>query len=412
MARLIMLRGPSPGTIYELNGDVVIIGRGSKSDIVIRDDEISREHCRLIRVMADYEVQDLNSSNGTFVDGQRLEGNRLLHNGNIIELGDSITMEYEQSASASEILAGDIQVSRPPAIEGTAPALTGKPHLILVSDFEPTQVFPMEERVIRVGRDLSNTIVIQDPEVSRFHLRLLLADDGYIIEDVGSTNGTLVNGLRITEPRHLKDGDTIEMGMTAQMRYTYQPDEAEFFPRAQHSPEATQPPVTFGTNKVETVKTNLLSATTKKDLRKSASFLGTGLAEGALKDHIFVAYARDEWEAVIAPLTVTLQDAGMSVWVDQYLVQGEDAWMEAIEQALHECWLMLVVVSPQALSSQYVKLEYRYFFNREKPIIPLQYKAVESMPPELSSARILRYDSNDPNRTFQRLIFEIIQMRQ
>jgi pSer/pThr/pTyr-binding forkhead associated (FHA) protein len=412
MARLIMLRGPSPGTIYELNGDIVTIGRGSKNNVIIRDDEVSREHCRLIRVMADYELQDLSSSNGTFVDGQRLRGNRLLHSGNIIELGDSITMEYEQTASASDTLARKTQEFVPAVQAENAPASTGKPHLILVSNFEPTQVFPLEERVVSVGRDLSNTIVIQDPEVSRFHIRLLLADNGYIIEDLGSTNGTLVNGVRLTEPRPLKDGDNIEIGMTAQMRYTYQPDNVPSIQSPQRAPTASLPPISLGGNRVETVKTSLLGATTKKEIRKGASFLGTGLQEGALKDHIFVSYAREDWETIIAPLTVTLQDAGLSLWVDQYLVQGEEAWMEAIEQALHECWLMLVVVSPQALNSQYVKLEYRYFFNREKPIIPILYKPIDALPPELSGSRTIRYDTNDPNRAFQRLVFEIMQLRQ
>ena len=71
------------------------IGRGRKNDIIIQDNEVSRVHCRLIRVLDDYEIHDLGSTNGTFVNGKKIdEGGWLLSGRSIIELGDSITLEY------------------------------------------------------------------------------------------------------------------------------------------------------------------------------------------------------------------------------------------------------------------------------------------------------------------------------
>src|SRR5215468_12707297 len=95
MLCLTMRRGPTPGTVYELDGEEITIGRGNKNGIVIRDNEVSREHCRLVRFSGNYEVSDLGSSNGTFVNGQRVTTPWLLQPGMLIELGDTITLEYD-----------------------------------------------------------------------------------------------------------------------------------------------------------------------------------------------------------------------------------------------------------------------------------------------------------------------------
>ncbi|MBZ0290532.1 MAG: toll/interleukin-1 receptor domain-containing protein, partial [Anaerolineae bacterium] len=95
----------------------------------------------------------------------------------------------------------------------------------------------------------------------------------------------------------------------------------------------------------------------------------------------------------------------------QYLAQGGNDWMAAIEQALRECWLLIVVLSPESVESRYTRLEYRYFINREKPVIPFLYKSVEKMPPELTNLEIIRYDKDNGKRSFQRLILEILHRR-
>jgi hypothetical protein len=97
------------------------------------------------------------------------------------------------------------------------------------------------------------------------------------------------------------------------------------------------------------------------------------------------------------------------VWVDQYLTQGGDDWMLAVEQALSECWLLVVVVSPEALNAHHVRLAYRYFFNREKPVVPLVYTNVEQLPMELSNRKLIRYDSHNRKQTFEELAAEIQQ---
>jgi len=74
------------------------------------------------------------------------------------------------------------------------------------------EIYPLEKEEIWIGREPRNDVVIPDPEVSRRHARLVLRGGSYAIEDLGSTNGTLVNGDLIAGLRILRHGDVIELG--------------------------------------------------------------------------------------------------------------------------------------------------------------------------------------------------------
>ncbi|MGB5986414.1 MAG: FHA domain-containing protein, partial [Desulfobacterales bacterium] len=76
----------------------------------------------------------------------------------------------------------------------------------------PGKTFLLEKEESMVGRDLANDITITDPEVSRRHARFLMRDDNVFIEDLGSTNGTFLNGERISSPQQLRKGDVITFG--------------------------------------------------------------------------------------------------------------------------------------------------------------------------------------------------------
>jgi hypothetical protein len=69
----------------------------------------------------------------------------------------------------------------------------------------------LDEPVLTLGRDPRNDVVIDHPEVSRRHARIARQGDVWVIEDLESTNGTFVNGTRLTVPRALTRGDTIEL---------------------------------------------------------------------------------------------------------------------------------------------------------------------------------------------------------
>jgi hypothetical protein len=93
--QLIMRSGPTPGASFTLEGDQLTIGRDSVNEIVINDAEISRRHARLTFQGGKYVLEDLGSTNGTFVNGQRLAGPRVLKAGEVVSFGEQIVMVFE-----------------------------------------------------------------------------------------------------------------------------------------------------------------------------------------------------------------------------------------------------------------------------------------------------------------------------
>ncbi len=78
----------------------------------------------------------------------------------------------------------------------------------------PGQTFPIDLTEMYIGRDLGCEIVINDTEVSRRHAKIYILGSGFVIEDLGSTNGTFVNGQRITGSHALVPGEEIALGDT------------------------------------------------------------------------------------------------------------------------------------------------------------------------------------------------------
>jgi S-DNA-T family DNA segregation ATPase FtsK/SpoIIIE len=81
------------------------------------------------------------------------------------------------------------------------------------------RVEPLRGPILKLGRDAACPITINDPDVSRFHALLTLSEDGLRLADLQSTNGTMVNGVRVGTEILLKTGDTILVGATV-LQYT------------------------------------------------------------------------------------------------------------------------------------------------------------------------------------------------
>jgi len=95
----------------------------------------------------------------------------------------------------------------PPALEATIPA-----GIELVVDDGATIATRRLGRRILVGRAPSADLRIDDPRVSRLHARIEMRDDGVYVEDLGSRNGTLVDGEPVSTSRRLAPGDEITVG--------------------------------------------------------------------------------------------------------------------------------------------------------------------------------------------------------
>jgi predicted component of type VI protein secretion system len=93
--RLIVRRGPQPNQVYELTAEVTNLGRDITNDIVINDREVSRHHLRFTRGADGCTMEDLGSTNGTFINGKRVTGALSLKNGDMVGLGETVTLQFE-----------------------------------------------------------------------------------------------------------------------------------------------------------------------------------------------------------------------------------------------------------------------------------------------------------------------------
>ncbi len=85
--------------------------------------------------------------------------------------------------------------------------------VVLTGDGEPERVRLRPQGHV-FGRSEDADVPIDDPYASEFHARLGVQDDKVIVHDLGSTNGTYVNGRRVTSPRSVVRGDTVQIGKT------------------------------------------------------------------------------------------------------------------------------------------------------------------------------------------------------
>lgn len=99
--RLIVRTGPNPGMLFDLTKEITSLGRDVASDIVLGDPEVSRQHSRLTRTPGGYVLEDLGSTNGTFVNGERLTGPRVLTPGDLLGMSEKVTLTFESTTPAS-----------------------------------------------------------------------------------------------------------------------------------------------------------------------------------------------------------------------------------------------------------------------------------------------------------------------
>ncbi len=90
-----MRSGPTPGKVFPLEGSELSIGRDANQAISINDAEISRKHAKMELRGASYVIQDLGSTNGTFVNGNRISGIQVLNPNDIVAFGENIVLMYE-----------------------------------------------------------------------------------------------------------------------------------------------------------------------------------------------------------------------------------------------------------------------------------------------------------------------------
>ena len=112
--RLVMRSGKTEGTAYPLEKSEIFLGRDAANDIVINDAEVSRRHVRIFLQGPNYVIEDLGSTNGTSVNGQRLMGPYMLHPGEMITFGEHVNLLYEMVSASDATMVPPSAFQQPP----------------------------------------------------------------------------------------------------------------------------------------------------------------------------------------------------------------------------------------------------------------------------------------------------------
>ncbi len=254
------------GREYVLRGRPLVIGREAGCDVVLDSPKVSRRHAELMLSARGYVLID-SSTNGTFVNGDRVHGEHLLGRGDVIRIGDD---EFRFHADVpkpppvktappqvpvaapppqprppspapgapgpppgaaerlSHTLHGIPTVPRPPAPAQRPPPAAPRPpaapgaapkpvadalaYLIVRSGPLKGQRFPIKVPVVNVGRADYNDIVLPDDSVSTTHAKIQRREGIWVLVDLESTNGTMVDGERVSGEVPLAPGALVRIG--------------------------------------------------------------------------------------------------------------------------------------------------------------------------------------------------------
>lgn len=267
--------GPSQGQAIELRlGQTIVVGRSETCTIRFDDYDVSARHAEVSWTEEGFAVVDLDSKNGTYVNGTRIHAQRGLRLGDFIQVGNLILrlreapaetdvvvpevppIENESAVGVPRIFTDKTQVvQRGLALSGISAGgdggVPGNRMLALVggtvtrmapradsgapaevkaeslADLERlvmhpgvrakvivrtgTRVDPFAALPVSFGRERSNSVMLGDDRISLTHAVIDLREGSFLVRDVGSSNGTYVNGERVVV-RKLKHGDEIEIG--------------------------------------------------------------------------------------------------------------------------------------------------------------------------------------------------------
>jgi pSer/pThr/pTyr-binding forkhead associated (FHA) protein len=216
------------GREYTVGAGPLTLGRDAGSDVVVAGHDVSRNHAEIRSDPDGYILVDL-SVNGTYVNGQRIGKTHLLARADIIRIGnDEFRFYADATGTPAPPAPAAVPASQQPA--GAAQRLSDTMHGIPLRSTPPSPAaaplasflfrsgelkgrrLPIKVPVVNIGRGDYNDVVIADPSVSIMHAKLQRRETIWILTDLGSTNGTFVEGERLTGEVPLSPGTTLKFG--------------------------------------------------------------------------------------------------------------------------------------------------------------------------------------------------------
>lgn len=208
----------------KLGDEATIIGR-SKGDLAINDKEISSTHCQIQCIKDVYHLFDMNSTNGTFINNERIIKSRLdtndvitivqtmlvfkllpesaaKHISTVFQSAPKNQDEFGRSSVVDTLIESEVFAQQFPEIKIDVKYNDGSTDTLLFN-----------QEVVYIGRASSFGKFDGDSEISRKHLAVKLNSNSEIlIEDQGSTNGVFLNGTKIKGIHRVSKNDTIRIG--------------------------------------------------------------------------------------------------------------------------------------------------------------------------------------------------------
>ncbi len=214
-AKLILIQPEGPEQEFELSKSSITLGRAMTNDIILGDARVSRSHARIEVAPSGYMLFDLGSSNGTRLNGMRIEKSALMP-GDMINIGNS-SLRFEHARLTPDVgmtvIDSDMDLDQTMGRQVLPMTLneTGAPRLVVFTA-ERTWEIPLEDvDSLSIGRTDESDLVLPQTKVSRHHAGIVRKGNIFVLQDKGSTNGTFSSGQRVEE-MILQDGDLFRIG--------------------------------------------------------------------------------------------------------------------------------------------------------------------------------------------------------
>jgi len=184
---------------------VLRIGAAEDNDFRLVVRGVSRHHARVVRDGSDYFIEDAGSTNGTFLNGQRITRERLEHL-DVITLGRDIDLIAVESSPQGGTTAGlPVRTITEAWFEWLDGPETGA----------RVDVAPGE---LTIGRVAPSNVIVDSAVVSQIQMKIVRSLDSIVLQDLASANGTFVNARRIVEPAILRNNDVVSVAGIRQFR--------------------------------------------------------------------------------------------------------------------------------------------------------------------------------------------------
>ncbi|MCB1214779.1 MAG: sigma 54-interacting transcriptional regulator [Deltaproteobacteria bacterium] len=214
MPQLVFSRGSQPLFQVKVQSSSIKIGRSESCDVVLGDPDISREHASLFNIEGAYLIKK-EGKREVFINGEELkEQPKPLREGDEIQIGSWLAKfgaGFDQADLEVTQGGGNSASQKTQAVASSRGFLVQNLSLQLSHPSQGTSLYPLTEGTLTLGADEQNNIVLDDPYASGRHLKLVIKGDEVSLFDLGSTNGTFVNEVRVQQAL-LEPGMRVKIG--------------------------------------------------------------------------------------------------------------------------------------------------------------------------------------------------------